>query len=75
MWRSYRKFWRNRQADGSSTQVHLFVGIHEYPEYGTRTALCGKVAAADDIAPMLVGPLQHGHYCKKCEAILAKQQG
>lgn len=73
MWRDYRKFWRNRRHDGSGTQAHLFPGIAEYPEYGSRTALCGKVAAADDIAPMLIGPRYKGSYCKKCEAILVKQ--
>jgi hypothetical protein len=73
MWRSYRKFWRNRQYAGSGTQVHLFPGIAEHPEYGSRTALCGKRAAADDIAPMLVGPLERCHYCKKCEAVFAKR--
>lgn len=71
MWRVYRKFWRNRLHDGSLTKAHLFPGIHEYPEYGSRTALCGKVAAADDIEPMLIGPRRKGCYCKKCESLLS----
>jgi hypothetical protein len=50
--------------------VHLFPGIHEYPEGGSRTTLCGKKANADYIEPMLIGPLEALHYCKKCDKIL-----
>lgn len=74
MWRSYRKFWRSRTGSDYSTQVHLFPGIHEYPEGGSRTTLCGKKANADYIESMLIGPLEALHYCKKCDKILKGQQ-
>lgn len=70
MWRSYKQFYRHQY----NTQVHFFPGIHEYPEGGSRIALCGKKAMADYVEPMLIGPLKAMHYCKKCDAALKRKQ-
>lgn len=71
MWRSYKQFWQHQQ----STKVHYFTD-KTVAYGGHRLTLCGRAADIDYISDREPRPdLPARFYCKRCQALLAKQQG